>query len=124
MLKQQARVVAVGVLGGDLALTALSLPVAYAIRAVLPRFLHIVPTAPEPFAEYLALLGLILPIWGLLLYAAGFYQSHRTLPLGEEVWAAMKVAFGGTAILALLVYGLKIEFMSRWFLVVFGVVNC
>ena len=76
-----------------------------------------------PFTEYVALLGLILPLWGLLLYAAGFYRSHRTLPLGEEIWAAMKVAFGGTATLAVLVYGLKLEFVSRWFLVVFGAVN-
>jgi exopolysaccharide biosynthesis polyprenyl glycosylphosphotransferase len=36
----------------------------------------------------------------------------------------MKVAFGGTGILALLVYGLKLEYVSRWFLVVYGVVNC
>lgn len=125
MLKQKARVVAVGVLGGDLALTALSLPVAYALRerllpALFPRF---VPAALPPFTEYVALLSLILPLWGLLLYGAGFYRSHRTLPLGEEIWAAIKVAFGGTATLAVLVFGLKLEFVSRWFLVVFGVVN-
>src|SRR5262245_56494330 len=58
-----------------------------------------------------------------MLWAAGFYRSHRTLPLGEEIWGAMKVSFGGTALLALAVYGLRLEFVSRFFLVVFGVVN-
>jgi hypothetical protein len=32
MLKQKARAVAMGVLAGDLALTALSLPIAYVLR--------------------------------------------------------------------------------------------
>jgi len=123
MLKQKARIVAFGVLGGDLALTALSLPVAYAVReALLPAFFPRV-SPPQPFDRYIALLSLILPLWGVLLYGAGFYRSHRTLPLGEEIWAAMKVSFGGTAILALLIYGLRLDFVSRWFLVVFGAVN-
>src|SRR5712691_2451552 len=105
MLKQKARAVALGVLGGDLALTAVSLPVAYALRerflpALLPR---LVPSSVHPFELYVVLLGLVLPLWGLLLYAAGFYRSHRTLPLAEEIWAAMKVAFGGTAVLAVLI---------------------
>ncbi|MGH9399317.1 MAG: sugar transferase, partial [Thermoanaerobaculia bacterium] len=38
-------------------------------------------------------------------------------------WAAMRVAFGGTATVALLIYGLRLEFVSRWFLVVFAGVN-
>jgi len=124
MLKQKARAIAAGVLGGDLALTAVSLPVAYSLRGLLPAlFPRLVPAALNPFGDYMALLGLILPLWGLLLYTAGFYRSHRTLPLGEEIWGAMKVAFGGTAVLAILIYGLKLEFVSRWFLVVFGAVN-
>ena len=125
MLKQQARSVALGVLGGDLALTAVSLPVAYVLRErFLPAlFPSLVPRPMYPLGQYLVLLGLILPLWGMLLYAVGFYRSHRTLPIGEEIWAAMKVAFGGTAVLALLIYGLRLEFVSRWFLVVFGAIN-
>src|SRR5262249_56168412 len=56
-------------------------------------------------------------------WEGGLYGSNRTLPLGEEIWGAMKVSFGGTALLALAVYGLRLEFVSRFFLVVFGVVN-
>ena len=125
MLKQKARAIAFGVLAGDLALTAMSLPVAYLLRhGVLTRlFPTFFRTPLSPLDQYLFLLVVILPLWGLVLSAAGFYRSHRTLPLGEEIWGAAKVAFGGTAVLALLVYGLKLDFVSRWFLVVFGVVN-
>src|SRR5215471_6827665 len=125
MLKQKARAIALGVLAGDLALTAVSLPVAYVLRHGVLTFLFpgFFPRPLNPIAQYWFLLVLILPIWGLLLSAAGFYRSHRTLPLGEEIWGAMKVSFGGTALLALAVYGLRLEFVSRFFLVVFGVVN-
>jgi exopolysaccharide biosynthesis polyprenyl glycosylphosphotransferase len=125
MLKQKARAIAIGVLLTDLSLTALSFPITWALRhgwltQLFPRFF---PLPLAPFEQYLPLLFFILPIWGLLLYAAGFYRSHRTLPLGEEIWAAAKVAFGGPAILVVLIYGLRMDFVSRWFLVLFGVVN-
>jgi exopolysaccharide biosynthesis polyprenyl glycosylphosphotransferase len=125
MLKQKARAIALGVLAGDLALTALSLPVAYMIRhgvltSISPTLF---PTPLHPFDRYLFLLALILPFWTVMLSVAGFYRSHRTLPLAEEIWGATKVAFGGTAVLALVVYGLRLEFVSRWLLVVFAVVN-
>ena len=101
MLKQKARAVALGVLVGDLALTAISLPVAYVVRqgALVALFPSLFPTHLRPISLYWVLLGLILPLWGTMLWAAGFYRSHRTLPLGEEIWAAMKVSFGGTALL-------------------------
>ncbi|HTL71066.1 MAG TPA: sugar transferase, partial [Candidatus Eisenbacteria bacterium] len=125
MLKQKARAIALGVMIWDLALTGLSLPVAYVLRhGVLPLLFPAVFRTPlSPIREYAFLLVLILPIWGLLLYTAGFYRSHRTTPLVEEIWGATKVAFGGTAMLALLVYGLRLEFVSRFFLLVFGIVN-
>ncbi len=124
MLKQKARAIAFGVLLAELALTALSLPAAYVIRhAILaPLLPSLFPVAPA-FERYLVLLLLVLPIWGPMLYAAGFHRSHRTLPLGEEIWLVAKIAFGGTAILTVFVYGLKLDFVSRWFLVVFGIVN-
>ena len=125
MLKQKARAVALGVLLTDLALTAVSLPVTWALRQGVLRtsFPNLFPLPLHSLDEYLLLLLFILPIWGLLLSAAGFYRSHRTLPLGEEIWAAGKVAFGGTTILVLLIFGLRLDFVSRWFLVLFGVLN-
>jgi exopolysaccharide biosynthesis polyprenyl glycosylphosphotransferase len=125
MLKQKSRAIALGVLLTDLALTAVSLPVAWALRqGVLRSALPgVFPLPLYPLDQYLLLLFFILPIWGLLLAAAGFYRSHRTLPLGEEIWGAGKVAFGGTAILVLLIFGLRLDFVSRWFLVLFGFIN-
>ena len=125
MLKQKARTVALAVLVTDLALTAVSLPVTWVLRhGVLTSLMPTVfPLPLYPLNQYLPLLSFVLPIWGLLLYSAGFYRSHRTLPLWEELWAAAKVSFGGTAILVLLIYGLRLDFVSRWFLVLFGFVN-
>src|SRR5215471_5698034 len=125
MLKQKARAIALGVLIGDLALTAISLPVAYVLRhGVLTRlFPSLFLSLLQPISRYAVLILLILPIWGLMLSAVGVYLRHRTLHLGEEIWGAMKVAFGGTALLALAIYGLRLEFVSRFFLVVFGIVN-
>ena len=125
MLKQKARAIALGVLLTDLALTAVSLPVTWSLRQGILRtsFPSLFPLPIHPLDEYLLLLFFILPIWGLLLSAAGFYRSHRTLPLGEEIWAAGKVTFGGTTVLVLLIFGLRLDFVSRWFLVLFGVLN-
>jgi exopolysaccharide biosynthesis polyprenyl glycosylphosphotransferase len=125
MLKQKARAIALGVLAGDLAITALSLPVAYVIRHGVLTSLSpsLFPNPLHPFDRYLSLLMLILPFWAVMLYVAGFYRSHRTTPLAEEIWAATKVAFGGTAILALVAYGLRLDYVSRWLLVVFAIVN-
>ena len=124
MLKQKARAIALGVLLGELALTALSLPVAYVLRhGVLAPFLpSLFPVAPA-FDRYVVLLLAILPIWAPMLYVDGFTRSHRTLPLFEEIWTVAKIAFGGTAILTLFVYGLRLEFVSRWLLMVFAIVN-
>lgn len=122
MLKQKARTIALGVLLGELALTVVALPVAYLLRhgllsPLLPSVFRVAPS----FSQYVVLLFLILPIFGPMLYAVGFHRSHRTVPLGEEIWSVGKVAFGGTALLTLFVYGLRLEFVSRWFLAVFGI---
>ena len=125
MLKQKARAIALGVLLTDLALTALALPVAWSLRqGVLKKALPgLFPLPLVPLDQYLLLLFFILPLWGLLLSVAGFYRSHRTLPLGEEMWGTARVAFGGTAILVLLIFGFRLDFVSRWFLVLFGVID-
>jgi len=125
MLKQKARAIALGVLLTDLALTALALPVAWSLRqGVLKSALPgLFPMPLVPLDQYLLLLFFILPLWGLLLAVAGFYRSHRTLPLGEEMWGTARVAFGGTAILVLLIFGFRLDFVSRWFLILFGFID-
>src|SRR5262249_17873023 len=125
MLKQKARAIAIGVLLTGPPVAVRSFPLTWVLRHgwLTTAFPRLFPLPLAPFDQYLPLLFFIVPIWGLLLYAAGFYRSHRTLPLGEEIWAAAKVAFGGPAILVVLIYGLRMDFVSRWFLVLFGMVN-
>ena len=64
MLKQKARAIALGVLVGDLALTALSLPAAYALRqeALVRLFPLVFPPRIAPISQYWSLLSLILPL--------------------------------------------------------------
>src|SRR5262249_18490008 len=109
----------------DLALTALALPVAWSLRqGILRRALPgLFPLPIVPLDQYLLLLFFILPLWGLLLSAAGFSRGPRTLPLGEGLWGAAPLALGGTAILVLLIFGLRFDFVSRWFLVIFGFID-
>ena len=80
MLKQRARVLASGLLLGDLALTAASFVLAHALRGGLFRALWpSVFAAPlYPLTRYLPLLAVILPIWTACLFSAGFYRSRRT----------------------------------------------
>jgi len=125
MLKQKARAIALGLLVTDLVLTGVSLPVAWELRQGFLRnsLPSLFPLPLVPLDQYLLLLFFILPLWGVLLSISGFYRSHRTMPLGEEIWGAARVAVGGTAILVLLIFGLRLDFVSRWFLVIFGFIN-
>jgi exopolysaccharide biosynthesis polyprenyl glycosylphosphotransferase len=125
MLRQQARAVAAGQFGTDLALTAASLAAAHLLRdRVLTGLWPSAFAGPiYPLSRYIPLFTLILPIWSVCLWSAGFYSSRRLLPLGEEVWAAMKAVFFGTATLGLSVYALKMTDVSRPFLFLFALVD-
>jgi exopolysaccharide biosynthesis polyprenyl glycosylphosphotransferase len=125
MLRQKARALTGALLCADLALTALSLVVAYELRDRWLRTLW--PAAFSgplyPFARYLPLLLLSLPIFGAAFWAVGFYRSRRTLPLWEELWAAWRAVFFSIATFALAVYTLKLQFVSRPFLFLFASVS-
>jgi len=125
MLKQRARVLASGLLLGDLALTAASFVLAHALRGGLFRTLWpSVFAAPlYPLTHYLTLLAVILPIWTACLFSAGFYRSRRTLPLWEEIWGAAKAVFFGIAILAMAVFAFRRVDVSRPFLFLFAVLD-
>ena len=125
MLRQRARALAGGLIAADLLLTAVSLVVAYFLRNHALRALWPDAFAGPlyPFSKYLVLLALLLPVFALCLVAVGFYSSRRTLPLWEELWAAAKAVFLGTATLALLVYAFRLTYVSRPFLFLFALVD-
>src|SRR5258706_13017085 len=125
MLKQRARALAGGLLLSDLALTAFSLVLAHGLRGGLLRSLWpSVFWAPlYPLSHCGTLLAIILPVWTVCLFSVGFYQSRRTLPLWEEIWAAAKAVFFGTAILAMAVFAFRRVDVSRPFLFLFAFVD-
>jgi len=125
MLKQRARVLAGGLILADLAITAVSLLIAYPLRNQVLRAIW--PSAFSgalyPFSRYLLLLALVLPVFALCLVSVGFYSSRRTLPLWEELWAAAKAVFLATATISLLVYAFRLTYVSRPFLFLFAIVD-
>ena len=124
MLKQQARAVAASLYAADLASTLGALAAAYLVRSeVLPRFFPERLTALYPFTVYLVLVGPIVVIWTGLLFLSGAYRSRRTSGLKDETLLIGKIVLGGTVLLTILVYGLRLDFISRPFLPLFAFFN-
>ncbi len=124
MLKQQARSVAASLYAADLASTLAALAAAYLVRSeLLPRFFPDRLTPLYPFTWYLVLVGPVVVIWTGLLFLAGAYRSRRTSGLKDEALLVGKIVLGGTVLLTILVYGLRLDFISRPFLPLFAVLN-
>lgn len=124
MLKQQARSVAASLYAADLTSTLAALAAAYLVRSeLLPRFFPDRLTPLYPFAWYLVLVGPVVVIWTGLLFLAGAYRSRRTSGLKDEALLVGKIVLGGTVLLTILVYGLRLDFISRPFLPLFAVLN-
>ena len=124
MLKQQARSVAASLYAADLASTLAALAAAYLVRSeLLPRFFPERLTPLYPFTWYLVLVSPIVVIWTGLLFLAGAYRSRRTSGLKDEALLVGKIVLGGTVLLTILVYGLRLDFISRPFLPLFAVLN-
>jgi len=124
MLKQQARSVAASLYAADLASTLAALAAAYIVRSeLLPRFFPERLTPLYPFTWYLVLVGPVVVIWTGLLFLAGAYRSRRTSGLKDEALLVGKIVLGGTVLLTILVYGLRLDFISRPFLPLFAVLN-
>lgn len=111
MLKEQSRFLSALIFTADLALVTLAFLLAYWARAVwIPAlFPQVVSTPLYPLSAYLPLLPVVLIIWGCLLLSSDCYRSHRTVSLLEEAWDILRVCVGGLAVLALVVYALRID---------------
>jgi exopolysaccharide biosynthesis polyprenyl glycosylphosphotransferase len=125
MLKQQARTIAALLYAADLSVTLAALPAAYALRSTLfPRlFPALFPTGLVEFSFYLALVGPIVFIWTGLLFASGAYRSGRTRALKNEVALMARTALFGSVALTIVVFGVRWDFISRPFLLIFFLVN-
>ncbi len=125
MLKERARVIAYWVWTTDLALTTLAFFLAWWLRSyVAPQLLpgHF-PTELYPMSRYLGILPLVLLIWTSLLVTFEAYSSRRTIALFNELWQVVRVVGLGTLALAASGWLLRLDFMSRPFLLLFACLN-
>jgi exopolysaccharide biosynthesis polyprenyl glycosylphosphotransferase len=122
VLKERAKLIAYWVWTTDLVLTTVAFLVAWWLRShlgpgLLPRFF---PTELYPLSRYLGLLPLVLAIWTFLLVTREAYTSRRTVALYQEVWEVVQVVGIGTLTLAAAGWLLRLDFVSRPFLVLFA----
>ena len=125
MLKERAKVVAYWVWTSDLVLTTLAFLLAWWLRShVAPQLApSIFPTELYPLSRYLGLLPLVLAIWTLLLVTREAYTSRRTVALASEIWQVVQVVGAGTMALAAAGWLLRLDFVSRPFLILFACLN-
>jgi exopolysaccharide biosynthesis polyprenyl glycosylphosphotransferase len=111
MLKERARILAVGVFLLDLLLvSAAFLGAFWARSSVLHRLASdAFPSRLHPLSGYLPLLPLALAIWGTLLLLSGRYHSHRTVPLVTEAWAILRVCVTASILFTLILYVGRID---------------
>jgi len=122
VLKERAKLIAYWVWTTDLVLTTVAFLLAWWLRShlgpqLLPRFF---PTELYPLSRYLGLLPLVLAIWTFLLVTREAYTSRRTVALYQEVWQVVQVVGIGTLTLAAAGWLLRLDFVSRPFLVLFA----
>ncbi|HEV7508170.1 MAG TPA: sugar transferase [Thermoanaerobaculia bacterium] len=132
MLKERARILAVGIFLLDLALVSAAFLCAFLVRnSVMPKLApHAFPSL-YPLSSYVLLLPLALLIWGILLLSSGRYRSHRTVPLLDEAWAVVRVCASGAIIFTLVLFVgrlderlLAYDRVSRFWVLLFGVFSC
>lgn len=125
MLKERAKAIAYWVWTTDLVLTSAAFLLAWWLRSgVLPRFLpQLFPTGLYPLARYLGLLPVVLAVWTFLLVTREAYTSRRTVALIDEMWQVVQVVGVGTLALAAIGWLLRLEFVSRPFLLLFATLN-
>jgi exopolysaccharide biosynthesis polyprenyl glycosylphosphotransferase len=125
MLKQQARFVARVVYLLDLGLTAAAFFGAFLVRdwlfpILLPKHF---PTGLLPIGEYLKFFPVVLIVWSFLLLRSDTYHSHRTVPLGRETFATLRLVALGIVLLGTVAWFGQFAQLSRMWFLLFGVLT-
>jgi len=122
VLKERARTVAYWVWLTDLALTTAAFMLAWALRSHLaPRvFPGLFPTELYPLSRYLGLLPFVLIIFTILLLSRETYSSRRVVSLSAEAWQVLQIVVLGSLALAATGWALRLDFVSRPFLLLFA----
>ncbi|MCS7183142.1 MAG: sugar transferase [Thermoanaerobaculum sp.] len=109
----------------DSLLATLAFLLAHQLRShLLPLLLpQLFPTGLYPLAQYLPLLALVLPLWAGLSLAFPAGLPGLRVSLGREVAAAWRTVALGVMVLAAVGYLFRLQFISRPFLLLFGLLN-
>lgn len=102
----------------DISFTVLAYFVAYWLHDEL-----IGSESPSDFFSHIALLPLIIAVWNPLLGAFGAYGSPRTTSRFDYGWAVFKAVTTGLVALIVLLFMLKIQYVSRIVVIVFAVLD-
>lgn len=111
----------------DLALTAISLPLAYYLRRIVPDLLPSFLADyfhPElrPITDYLLLFMVILPVWGVALYWMGTHRLLPTRSYWEHLISLAKLELAGILTLGFVSFALQLN-LSRPILVFFVIID-
>jgi exopolysaccharide biosynthesis polyprenyl glycosylphosphotransferase len=125
LLREPARLIAYRRLLLDVLLTVGSFLLAHQVRSqLIPRLLpSLFPGGLYPLRAYLPLLALVLPLWMILLAAQRLTAPGQVLSLRREALKELQVAAAGVLLLAAAGYLFRLQFVSRPFLVLFGIIN-
>jgi FlaA1/EpsC-like NDP-sugar epimerase len=120
MLKEKARLLSLGVYIAEMTLVFVSFFLSFKIREkYFPSFYGPL----FPITRNFWLLGYIIPVLSILFYYFGLYESQRTKPYWVEVWKISKACFWGTMFLMAVVFVSKAEYISRLFIIIFGMTS-
>jgi len=125
VLREPARLIAYRRLALDVVLTVGSFLFAHQLRSnVLPVLVpRLLPGGLYPLSAYLPLLAVVLPVWLVLLTAHRLAAPGEVLSLRREALKELRVAVLGVMVLAAASYLLRLQFISRPFLLLFGFTN-
>jgi exopolysaccharide biosynthesis polyprenyl glycosylphosphotransferase len=79
--------------------------------------------SPSDFFSHIALLPLIIAMWNPLLGAFGAYRSPRVTSRFDYGWAVLRAVTIGLVVLVVLLFILKIQYVSRIIVVTFAVLD-
>jgi exopolysaccharide biosynthesis polyprenyl glycosylphosphotransferase len=103
----------------DIGITILSFFIAVLFR----RYAEVYLVPIGPLTHYLFLLYIIVPLWVVLLYFNGAYQSIRVRTLFQTLWPVIKTVFTGAIILMTILFAFKFHTISRALILIFLTLN-
>jgi len=101
----------------DIALTVAAFLISYYIQGEVRE------NFSADILSHLALLPLIIALWGFSLSYFGAYRPPRGTSRFDYGWAVLRAVITGTAILLTLLFVLKIQYVSRAVVVTFAILN-